>query len=146
MPLNVLVSPGCSRVADDYIDRELKPGDVFLDTGSLFRAITGTDAIRPTSNPAALKIAAGLRTVAIRFAREANLDGLVRTGNASRANITRLQTEAGGSVKVLQMDREVACRKIRALVPGEDRAAACEEGLSRFFDRLVVEPSDELVR
>ena len=90
MPLNVLVSPGCSRVADDYIDRERRDGDVFIDTGDIFRAITGTDAIQPASNLAALKLAAGLRTVAIRFAREADLNGIVRTGNASRANITRL--------------------------------------------------------
>ena len=144
MALDVLVSPGCRGVADDYLDRSLGPDDVLIDTGMIFTALTGERAI-PSSRPAALALAIGLRTVAIRFARENNLSGLVRTGNGSRAAITKLQIEAGGAVKVLQIDSEEACKRIRVLVKGADRVAACEAGIDRFYNRYVPEATDEVV-
>ena len=145
MALDVLVSPGCRGVADDYIERALRPGDVLIDAGAIFEALTGTSTV-PSKNPAALRVALGLRTVAIRFARDANLSGLVRTGNGGRASIERLQAEAGGGVKVLQLDRDEACRRVRGLVSASERVEACEVGLARFYDRYVPTPADEVVR
>ena len=145
MALDVLVSPGCRGVAEDYLDRALGEGDVLIDTGAIYTALTGSTAI-PSSRPAVLALAVGLRTVAIRFARERGLNGIVRTGNGSRASITKLQLEAGGSVKVLQLDRAEACKRIRAIVTGDDRVSACESGLDRFYGRYVPEDTDEVVR
>lgn len=145
MALDVLVSPGCRAVADDYLDRSLGPDDVLIDTGAIFEALSGSTGI-PSSRPAVLALAVGLRTTAIRFARENNLNGIVRTGNGSRASITKLQLEAGGSVKVLQLDREEACKRVRAIVTGADRVAACETGLARFYGRYVPSDTDEVVR
>ena len=145
MALDVLVSPGCRGVAEDYLDRALGPNDVLIDAGAIFEALTGSTAI-PSSRPAVLALAVGLRTAAIRFARENNLSGLVRSGNGSRASITKLQLEAGGSVKVLQLDRDVACKRIRAIVSGDDRVSACETGLARFYGRYSPEQTDEVVR
>ena len=141
MALDVLVSPGCRAVADDYLDRSLGPDDVLIDTGAIFTALTGSTAI-PSSRPAVLALAVGLRTTAIRFARENGLNGIVRTGNGSRASITKLQLEAGGSVKVLQLDRDEACKRIRGLVTGADRVGACEIGLDRFYNRYAAEDAD----
>ena len=145
MALDVLVSPGCRGVADDYLDRSLGPDDVLIDTGAIFTALTGSSGI-PSSRPAVLALAVGLRTTAIRFARENNLNGIVRTGNGSRSGITKLQLEAGGSVKVLQLDRDEVCKRIQALVTGADRVAACETGLDRFYGRYVPEDTDEVVK
>ena len=145
MALNVLVSPGCSAVSEDYTDRALGPEDVLIDAGLMFKALTGSSAI-PSTRPAALALALGLRTTAIRFAKEKHLNGLVRTGNGDRAAIKRLQAEAGGSVKVLNLDRDEACRRVRSIVSNEDRRAACEEGLDRFYKRYVPDPEDEVVR
>ena len=145
MALNVLVSPGCRAVADDYLDRALGKDDVIIDVGSIFTALTGSTAI-PSSRPAALRLAIGLRTVAIRNARENGVNGLVRTGDGSRSSIRRLQAEAGGSVRVLNLDRDEACRRVRSIVSTEDRRAACTEGLDRFYGRYVPDPADEVVR
>ena len=145
MALNVLVSPGCAEISADYLDRALGPDDVVIDAGQIFKALTGSSAV-PSSRPAALALALGLRTTAIRFAREKNVNGLVRTGNGDRAAIRRLQAEAGGSVRVLQIEREEACRRVRSLVSTEDRRAVCTEGLSRFYDRYVPDPEDEVVK
>ena len=145
MALDVLVSPGCADVSDEYLDRALGPSDVLIDVGELFRAVTRSDVI-PNTRPEALRLAAALQTTAIRIARENNLSGIIRTGNAARANIDKLQRASGGSVKVLQLDRETACKRIRALVRSDERAAACEQGLTRFFDRYAPAPTDEVVK
>ena len=145
MALDVLVSPGCADVSDEYLDRALGPSDVLIDVGEIFRAVTRSDAI-PNTRPEALRLASALQITAIRFARENNLNGIVRTGNAARPNIDKLQTASGGGVKVLQLDRETACQRIRALVRSDARAAACEAGLTRFFDRYHPLPTDEVVR
>ena len=145
MPLDVLVSPGCSGVSREYVERVRQPGHVFIDTGLIFTALTGSTAI-PSALPEVLRVAQGLRTTAVRFARDANLSGLVRTGNGSRAAIQRLQAETGGgAVKVLAIDREEACKRVRELVTGADRVATCEQGLDRFYDRYQPDPSDEVV-
>ena len=145
MPLDVLVSPGCLGVADDFLDRA-RP-DVIIDAGSIYAALTGSSEI-PSTRPDVLRMALGLRTVAIRFARENNLDGLVRTGNADRAAIRRLQELAGpgAQVKVLQLPRQEACKRIESLVQGAYRRAACTAGLDRFYRRYQPDAGDEVVR
>ena len=146
MALKVLVSPGCAEVSSDYLDRALGEDDILIDTGHIFKALTGSSAV-PSSRPAALRLAVGLRTTAIRFAKENNVNGIIRTGDGRRASIERLQQEAGGAtVQVLNIDRDEACRRVRSIVSNEDRRAACTEGLDRFYDRYVPDPEDEVVR
>ena len=145
MALHVLVAPGCAEISADYLDRTLGEDGVLIDVGSIFSALTGSSAI-PSTRPAALALALGLRTSAIRFAREKNLNGLVRTGNADRAAIRRLQAEAGGSVRVLNLDRDEACRRVRSIVSNEDRRAVCTAGLDRFYKRYIPDPADEVVK
>ena len=145
MPLSVLVSPGCAEVSEDYLDRTLGDDDVLIDVGTIFQAVTRSSVI-PNTRPSALRLAVALQTEAIRIARQADLNGIVRTSNGARSNIEKLQLETGGAVKVLAIDRETACKRISGLVKGEDRKAACEQGLSRFYDRYSPLPSDEVVR
>ena len=146
MALNVLVSPGCAEVSADYLDRALGKDDVIIDVGSIFTALTGSTAI-PSSRPAALRLAIGLRTVAIRNARENGVSGVIRTGDGSRSAIRKLQEEAGGAtVQVLHIDRDEACRRVRSIVSTEDRRAACTAGLDRFYKRYIPAPEDEVVR
>ena len=145
MPLNVLVSPGCAAVSDDYLDRVRGAGGIVIDAGEIFKALTGSAEI-PSGNVPALRLALGLRTTAIRFARENDLAGVVRTGDGSRTAIRRLQAEAGGGVQVLHLDREVACRRVESLIASKDRQAACKQGLDRFYTRYVPDPEDEVVK
>ena len=141
----MLVSPGCLGVADDYIDRA-RP-DVIIDAGSIYAALTGSTEI-PSTRPDVLRMALGLRTVAIRFARENNLDGLIHTGNGARSAISSLQEQAGpgAKVKVLQISWEEACRRVESLVQGAYRRAACTAGLDRFFRRYQPDANDEVIR
>ena len=145
MPLDVLVSPGCLGVADDFITRA-RP-DVIIDAGAIYSSLTGSSEI-PSTRPDVLRMALGLRTVAIKMARENGLDGLVRTGNADRAAIRRLQEQAGpgAQVKVLQISREESCKRIEGLVQGAYRRTACKAGLDRFYRRYQPDANDEVVR
>ena len=147
MGIRVLVSPGCQPLSAEYVERTRRPGELVLDVGQLVQTLTGSTAI-PSTNVQALKLALGLRATAIRFARESNVDAIVRTGNADRGAIRRLQDQAGPGTPVLvhQIDRDVACKRIDELIKGADRRVACREGLSRFYDRLVLEPDDQIVK
>ena len=147
MALRLLVSPGCSSVSEEFIERTRRPGELVVDVGELFETLTGTTEI-PSGNIPALRLALGLRATAIRHARTDNIDMLIRTGNADRGSIRRLQEQAGpgAPVMVLNLDRDEACKRVDALVSGADRRVACREGLSRFYDRLVLEPDDILVK
>ena len=145
MALDVLVSPGCAAVSADYLDRVRGAGDIVIDAGELFKALTGSAEI-PSENVPALRIALGLRSAAIRMAREKNINGVVRSGNGDRAAIRRLQAEAGGGVKVLHVSRAVACQRIESLITSTDRQAACKEGLDRFYNRYAADAGDEVVR
>ena len=143
MALDVLVSPGCAPLSDEFLERTRKPGDITIDVGEIFKSLTGSAEI-PSTNVPALKLALGLRATAIRFARENNLNGVVRTGNGDRDAIRRLQEQAGpaAQVKVLQLDRDTACARVDELMQGADRRVACREGLDRFYLRYVPDPSD----
>ena len=147
MALRILVSPGCSDVSGEFIERSRQPGELVIDAGEIFKAMTGRADI-PNTNVPALRLALGLRATAIRFAREDNIDAIIRTGNGDRGSIRRLQDQAGPGtrVQVLDLERDEACRRVRALVQGADRRAACEEGLDRFYSRYSPEATDEVVK
>ena len=147
MPLRVVAGPGCDAVGkDEFLEDELQPGDVVISVGKIFEAITATTDV-PSSNPPALRLALGLRTVAIRSAREKELSGFVLTSNGNRAALDRLVEETGASgVTVLKMSEKQACARVAALVPKGERRAACEEGIKRrWFARYQPSPTDREV-
>ena len=121
----------------------MRPDDVVISVGSIYKAITGSSGI-PSENGPALRMALGLRTVAIRIAREKELSGFVLTSNGSRANLDRLVAETGSpGVKVLKMTEAEACKRISKLVPAGARREACELGIkSRWFARYTPGPDD----
>ena len=127
MPLHVLAGPGCDGVfKDEYLEDELEDDDVVISVGKIFKAITGSDGI-PSEKPAALRMALGLRAVAIRSAREKELNGWMLTSNGNRADLDRLVREGGADgVTVLKMTEAQACARVAALVQGAERATACE--------------------
>ena len=147
MPLRVVAGPGCDSVGkDQYLEDEMQDGDVVISIGKIFEAITATTDV-PSTNTPALRMALGLRSVAIRSAREKELSGYVLTSNGGRAALDRLVEETGATgVTVLKMTEAQACAKIRALVPAGERRAACEEGIKRrWFARYQPSPTDREV-
>ena len=147
MPLQVLAGPGCDSVGkDDYLEGELEPGDVVISVGKLFKAVTGSDGV-PSDNPPVLRLALGLRSVAIRAARKKELSGYVLTSNGSRAHLDRLVAEAGAErVTVLKMTEAQACARVGRLVSGAERRSACVEGIrARWFARYQPKASDRQV-
>ena len=142
MALELLAGPGCNDLKMGYVADQLGPEDVVISAGSLFKALTGSNAV-PSSNSAALRMALGLRTTAIRNARTNELSGFVLTSNGARRDLDRLMTEAGASrVTVLKMSEAQACTAVAKLVTG-DRRAACEEGIKRrWFGRYNPGPDD----
>ena len=148
MALRVLGGPGCDAVGkNDYLDDVLEDGDVVISAGRIFEALTGSAGV-PSDNPAALRMALGLRTTAIRFAREKELNGFVLTSNGNRADLDRLQAIAGADeVRVLAYTEAQACARIRAIVPAGERRAACELGVrSRWFARYQASATDRQIR
>ena len=147
MALRLLVSPGCSAISEEFIERTRAPGELLIDAGELFKTLTGSSEI-PNENIPALRLALGLRATAIRHARQDNVDALIRTGNGDRASIRRLQEQAGPGVPVLVHDvgRDEACRRVRQIVESKDRQAACKSGLARFHDRYQPDPDDVLMK
>lgn len=147
MAIRILVSPGCQLLSEEFVERTRRPGELVLDAGEIFKVLTGSAEI-PNKNIPALKLALGLRATAIRHAREDGIDAIVRTGNADRAAIKRLQAQAGPgtTVQVLQLDRDIACRRIDQLMKGAARRVACREGLGRFYDRYQPDADDILVK
>ena len=98
----------------------------------------------PSEQPAALRLALGLRTTAIRSAREKELNGFVLTSNGNRADLDRLVDETGArGVTVLKMTEAQACARVAALVPKGARRQACLEGVKRrWFGRYQPAASD----
>ena len=147
MPLRVLAGPGCDAVGKDaFLESALAPDDVVISVGRIFKALTGSSGV-PSENTAALRLALGLRSVAIRSAREKELSGFVLTSNGSRAHLDRLVDETGASgVTVLKMTEAQACARVAALVPKGARLAACEEGIKRrWIQRYQPAPTDREV-
>ena len=147
MAMRLLVSPGCQELSAEYVERTRRPGEIVLDVGEIFKTLTGSAEI-PSTNVPALRLALGLRATAIRHARTDDIDMIIRTGNADRGSIRRLQDQAGPGTPVLvhQIDRDEACRRVRQIVKSTDRQAACEEGLGRFYDRYQPDPDDQIVK
>ena len=147
MALRLLVSPGCQELDAEYVERTRRPGELVIDVGQIVKGLTGTAEI-PSGNIPALRLALGLRATAIRHARTDDIDMIIRTGNADRGSIRRLQDQAGPGTPVLvhQIDRDEACKRIDALIKGADRRVACREGLGRFYDRYVPDPDDQIVK
>ena len=147
MPLRLLAGPGCDAIAkDDYLEDELAPGDIVISVSRIFKALTGSSGI-PSDNPPALRLALGLRSVAIRSAREKELNGFVLTSNGSRAHLDRLAADAGADrVEVLSLTEAQACARVGRLVKGAERRAACVLGIrARWFARYQPTASDHEV-
>ena len=119
-----------------------QPGDVVISAGSLYAALGGVGV--PSSNTATLRLALYLRSTAIKQAREKQLSGFILTSNANRADLARLQAEAGGAVRILKMTEAQACARIAQIVPAGDQAVerATKEssgaGLAAIGRRLVI--------
>ena len=134
MPLDVIQSPGCADLIADDLQVVVDDGGVVIDTGRIAQSL-GWDPTDPNRNQALLRVAVGMRTTAIKVARDNDLDGVVRTSNTAPAALKKLTAQAGGTVRTIRMTRAEACRRIRKLLPNNrERAAACEEGLDRYFD------------
>ena len=95
MALEVLAGPGCDDVGKEaYIADKLGPDDVVISVGRIFKALTlGADV--PSTNTAALRLALGLQTTAIRFARERQLSGFILTGNGNRGAARQAGSRGG---------------------------------------------------
>ena len=147
MAIDVLAGAGCDQAGKlDYVERVRQPGDVVISAGRFYAALTADGSV-PSSNTPALRLALGLRTAAIRMAREKQLSGFVLTSNGRRADLDRLVDETGASgVTVLKITEAQACARIARLVPAGERRAACEEGIKRrWFGRYQPAPTDREV-
>ena len=147
MPLRVIAGPGCDAVAkDEFLEDALEDGDVVISVGRIFKALTGSSGV-PSENPPALRLALGLRSVAIRSAREKELSGWILTSNGSRAHLDRLASEAGADgVTIIKLTEAQACARVAQLVPAGSRRLACEEGVKRrWFARYQPSPTDREV-
>ena len=134
MALDVLAGPGCDATKLPYVESVREPGDVVISVGSIFEALGGVGV--PSTNTATLRLALYLRTTAIKQAREKQLSGFILTSNGNRADLARLQAEAGGAVRILKMTEAQACARIAQIVPAGDRRANCDEGITRrWFGR-----------
>ena len=133
MALDVIQSPGCADLIADDLQAIADRGGVVIDTGRIAESL-GWNPTDPTRNQALLRVAVGMRTTAIKIARDQNLEGVVRTSNRSPAALDKLTAQAGGTVRVVHMTRAEAWRRIRKLFPkNRDRQAMCEEGLDRYY-------------
>ena len=131
--LDVISSPGCADLIADDLQEIVDGGGVVIDTGRIAQSL-GWNPTDPNRNPALLSVAVGMRTTAIKIARENDLHGVVRASSTSPGKLKKLQEQAGGVVQTIPMTRAEACRRIRKLFPdNRERAALCEEGLDRFF-------------
>ena len=134
MALRVVQSPGCRQLYSDS-DLGLSDGDIVIDSGEIAAAL-GYNPTDPDRNMAILKVASRLRGLAIKAALEEGVSGVVRTSNAKGGK--RLVAIAQASkVEVIHISRSEACRRIRKLLPdNRDRAAACEQGLDRYYSNV----------
>ena len=133
MALTVLQSPGCADLIADDLQAISDRGGVVIDTGRIAESL-GWNPTDPDRNNELLRVARGMRTTAIKVARDRGLDGVVRTSNTNPAALAKLTAQTGGTIRVIPMTRAEACRRIRKLFPNNrDRQAMCEEGLDRYY-------------
>ena len=151
MPLRVVAGPGCDAVSQkmSYVEDELQPGDVVISASVRFSRRSRRPLTYPARITPALRMALGLRSVAIRSAREKELSGFVLTSQRpTRGALDRLVEETGrGAVsRCMKMTEAQACARVAALVPKGERRAACEEGIKRrWFARYQPSPTDREV-
>ena len=133
MALSVWQSPGCADLIADDLQEIVDGGGVVIDTGRIAESL-GWNPTDPDRNMDILRVALGMRTTAIKIARDQNLDGVVRTSTTNPAAVARLTAQTGGTVRTIAMTRAEACRRIRKIFPNNrDRQAMCEEGLDRYY-------------
>ena len=133
MSLTVWQSPGCADLIADDLQEIVDGGGVVIDTGRIAESL-GWNPTDPDRNMDLLRVALGMRTTAIKIARDKNLDGVVRTSTTNPAAVARLTAQTGGTVRTIAMTRAEACRRIRKIFPkNRDRQAMCEEGLDRYY-------------
>ena len=133
MALMVLQSPGCADLIANDLQEIVDAGGVVIDTGRIAESL-GWNPTDPDRNNELLRVALGMRTTAIKIARDRGLDGVVRTSNTNPAALAKLTAQTGGTIRVIPMTRAEACRRIRKLFPNNrDRQAMCEEGLDRYY-------------
>ena len=133
MALTVLQSPGCADLIADDLQEIVNDGGVVIDAGRIAESL-GWNPTDPDRNMDLLRVAVGMRTTAIKIARERGLDGVVRTSTTNPAAVARLTAQTGGTVRTIAMTRAEACRRIRKIFPNSrDRQAMCEEGLDRYY-------------
>ena len=133
MALTVWQSPGCADLIADDLQEIVDGGGVVIDAGRIAESL-GWNPTDPDRNLDLLRVALGMRTTAIKIARERGLDGVVRTSTTNPASVARLTAQTGGTVRTIAMTRAEACRRIRKLFPNNrDRQAMCEEGLDRYY-------------
>ena len=132
MALNVVQSPGCADLIASDLDEIVEAGGVVIDSGRIAQSL-GWSPTDPDRNMSLLRVAIAMRTTAIKVALDQGIDGVVRTG--SPRNAARLVAQTGGSLRVIDISRAEACRRIRRLFPNNrDRQLLCEQGLDRYFD------------
>ena len=133
MALTVWQSPGCADLIADDLQEIVDRGGVVIDTGRIAESL-GWNPTDPDRNMDLLRVALGMRTTAIKIARDRGLDGVVRTSTTNPSAVARLTAQTGGAVRTIAMTRAEACRRIRKLFPNSrDRQAMCEEGLDRYY-------------
>ena len=133
MALTVWQSPGCADLIADDLQEIVDGGGVVIDSGRIAESL-GWNQTDPDRNMDLLRVALGMRTTAIKIARDRGLDGVVRTSTTNPAAVARLTAQTGGTVRTIAMTRAEACRRIRKLFPNSrDRQAMCEEGLDRYY-------------
>ena len=127
----MIQSPGCADLIADDLDEIVESGGVVIDAGRIAQSL-GWNPTDPDRNMGLLRVAVGMRTTAIKIARDEGIDGVVRTG--SPRNAARLVAQTGGNLRVVEVSRAEACRRIRKLFPNNrDRQALCELGLDRYY-------------
>ena len=137
MALDVIQSPGCADLIADDLQAIAARGGVVIDTGRIAESL-GWNPTDPNRNQALLRVAVGMRTTAIKIARDNNLEGVVRTSNTAPAALDKLTAQAGGTLRTIHLTRAEACRRIRKLFPNNrERAAMCEEGLDRYYNNAT---------
>lgn len=149
MPLGIVAGPGCDRVAkESYAESRLGPeGGVIISAGRIFKSLGVDPDGVPSDSPDTLRLALYMRGVAIRQAREQDLNGFVLTSNGDRAALDALAAQAGATrIDVIGLTEAEACRRVAALVPAGQRRDACDEGVRRrWFGRYVAGPNDVVV-
>ena len=132
MALNVVQSPGCADLIASDLDEIVEAGGFVIDSGRIAQSL-GWSPTDPDRNMSLLRVAIAMRTTAIKVALDQGVDGVVRTG--SPRNAARLVAQTGGSLRVIDISRAEACRRVRRLFPNNrDRQLLCEQGLDRYFD------------